>query len=152
MRHTPFVTTPSAAGAGVLELCDWLRRVRNQIRIFESSGAALSGAEPRRQRPPLGAPVTGDMYVVGTVPTGAWPGRPTIWRSGPGRRGCSPTAEAGWMAYSVAAGKVYFRDTSAWLPYIAPSAYIQTLMDDVDEATARRRWGWPTCCAMAHRR
>lgn len=118
-----------------LELADQLRRMRDQIRIFERT-APLYRVQSLGANTPPGAPTAGDMYVVGTVPTGAWAGQAgnlaqwtgTVWQF--------TTAEAGWLAYSVAAGKVYFRGAAAWIPYVGPSSFIETLMDDANTSAA----------------
>lgn len=123
-----------------LELADQLRRMRDQIRIFERT-APLYRVQSLGANVPPGAPVTGDMYVVGAVPTGAWAGQAGNLAQWTGAVWQFTTAETGWMAYSVASGKVYFRGTSAWLPYVAPSAFIETLMDDANAAAARATLG-----------
>ncbi|MDF2621398.1 MAG: hypothetical protein K0S00_4057, partial [Xanthobacteraceae bacterium] len=123
-----------------LELADQLRRMRDQIRIFERT-APLYRVQSLGANAPPGAPVTGDMYVVGTVPTGAWAGQAGSLAQWTGLVWQFTPAEPGWMVYSAANGRVYFRGTSGWLPYIGPSPFIETFMDDVNDAAARTTLG-----------
>lgn len=123
-----------------LELADQLRRMRDQIRIFERT-APLYRVQSIGSNTPPGAPVDGDMYIVGTAPTGAWVGQAGNFAQWTGSSWLFTTVEPGWMGYSVANGNVFFRSTSVWIPYVGPSSFIQALMDDANDAAARATLG-----------
>ncbi|MDF2809303.1 MAG: hypothetical protein K0S56_334 [Microvirga sp.] len=90
--------------------------------------------------PPV-SPVAGDFYLVWTAPTGAWVGQANNLAQWTGSAWQFTTTEGGWLVYNIATGQQFIRGLSGWQVYVPPSAYMATVMDDADAATARATLG-----------
>lgn len=121
-------------------LAEQVRALIARARILEATAPFYLVQSIGSNTPPV-SPVAGDMYVVGPAPTGAWAGQASNLAQWTGSAWQFTTVQPGWMGYSVANGNVYFRSTSVWIPYVGPSSFIQTLMDDANDAAARATLG-----------
>lgn len=105
-----------------LELADQLRRMRDQIRIFERT-APLYRVQGILNAPPA-SPVAGDFYLVWTAPTGAWVGQAGNLAQWTGSVWQFTTPEGGWIVYNIATGQQFIRGLTGWQVYVAPSAFM----------------------------
>lgn len=118
-----------------------------QVRALVARAGILEAARPNYKvqslgaNTPPGSPVTGDMYVVGTSPTGAWSGQANNLAQWTGSAWLFTAADHGMSVVSVATGVLSVWNGTAWLAYVAPSSFIATLMDDADAAAARATLG-----------
>jgi hypothetical protein len=84
---------------------------------------------------PPGSPVTGDMYVVGTVPTGAWAGRGKNLAQWINSAWQFTAPEGGWMAFNAADDSLYIYDDSAWaVSGSVAAAAAEAARDDAEAA------------------
>ncbi len=115
-----------------------------QVRALIAQAGIIKAARPNYEvqslggNAPPGAPVTGDMYVVGTVPTGAWSAMANNLAQWAGSAWLFTAPSRGTTVVSVATGIVSIWSGAAWLPYKAPTPYIETLMDDINDARGAR--------------
>lgn len=93
-----------------------------QVRALVAKAGILEATAPLYQvqtigaNSPPGSPVSGDMYVVGTVPTGAWAGRANNlaqWTGSGGWLFISPSS--GWMAFNADNSTLYQYTGSSWV-------------------------------------
>lgn len=90
---------------------------------------------------PPGAPVTGDLHVVGTAPTGTWAGQANNLAQWTGSAWLFTAPQRGATVVSAANSKTYIWSGGAWGVYVPPSPFIEGLMDDADAAAARATLG-----------
>lgn len=118
-----------------------------QVRELVAKAAIIESARPSYgvvsvgSNTPPGSPVTNDMYVVGTSPTGAWSGQSNNLAQWTGSAWQFTAPTGGTTAVSEATNSVYVFSGAAWNVYVAPSSFIATLMDDADAAAARTTLG-----------
>lgn len=117
-----------------------------QVRVLVARAGILKAAAPvyRVQgilNTPPGSPVAGDFYLVWTAPTGAWVGQANNLTQWTGSAWQFTTSESGWIVYNIATGQQFIRGSSGWQVYVAPSAFMATVLDDADAATARATLG-----------
>lgn len=118
-----------------------------QVRALVAKAAIIEASRPSYgvvsvgSNTPPGSPVTNDMYVVGTSPTGAWSGQANALAQWTGSAWQFTAPEGGTTAVSAATNATYIFSGTAWNAYVAPSSFIATLMDDADEAAARTTLG-----------
>lgn len=111
---------------------------------------------------PPPAPTTGDSYVVGTAPTGAWAGQAKNIATWTGSAWMFTPSEGGWHVYSVAADALYSFVGGGWgltngvasvvgqtgvvsaahIKNAIASTFFQTLMPAVDAAAALTALGF----------
>lgn len=111
---------------------------------------------------PPPAPTTGDSYVVGTAPTGAWAGQAKNIATWTGSAWMFTPPEGGWHVYSVAADALYSFVGGGWgltngvasvvgqtgvvsaahVKNAIASTFFQTLMPAVDAAAALAALGF----------
>lgn len=107
-----------------------------QVRALVARAGILEAARPNYEVQSLGSntppasPVTNDMYVVGTSPTGAWAGQANNLAQWTGSAWLFTAADHGVSVVSAATGVLSVWNGTAWLAYVAPSAFMQTMMDD----------------------
>ena len=117
-----------------------------QVRAMVAQAGIIKAAAPvyRVQgilnSPPV-SPVAGDFYLVWTAPTGAWVGQSGNLAQWAGSAWMFTTTESGWIVFNVATGQQFIRGLSGWQVYTAPSAFMATVLDDADAATARATLG-----------
>ena len=121
-------------------LLSQVRSMLDQIGIFEKARPNYEVQSLGANAPP-GAPVTGDLYVVGPAPTGAWAGQANNLAQWTGSAWLITAPQRGATVVSAATGKTYIWSGSAWGVYVPPSAFIETLMDDANAAAARATLG-----------
>ncbi|TSJ64619.1 DUF2793 domain-containing protein [Starkeya sp. 3C] len=121
-------------------LLSQVRSMLDQIGIFEKARPNYEVQSLGTNAPP-GAPVTGDLYVVGTAPTGAWAGQANNLAQWTGSAWLITAPQRGTTVVSVATGKTYIWSGGAWGVYVPPSPFIEGLMDDADAAAARATLG-----------
>ncbi|ADH91614.1 conserved hypothetical protein [Ancylobacter novellus DSM 506] len=125
-----------------------------QVRALVARAGILEAARPNYEvqslgaNTPPGSPVTNDMYVVGTSPTGAWAGHANNLAQWTGSAWLFTAADHGMSVVSVATGDLYVWNGTSWLAYVAPTSFIQTLMDDTTAAEARTTLGATAFRAM----
>lgn len=118
-----------------------------QVKALTAKAAIIEAARPSYgvvsvgSNTPPGSPVTNDMYVVGTSPTGAWSGQSNNLAQWTGSAWQFTAPTRGTTAVSTATNGVYIFSGAAWNAYVAPSSFIATLMDDADAAAARTTLG-----------
>jgi hypothetical protein len=118
-----------------------------QVRALIAQAGIIKAARPNYEvqslggNAPPGSPVTGDMYVVGTAPTGAWAGRANNLAQWTGSAWLFTAPDRGTTVVSVATGIVSIWGGAAWLPYIGPGAFMQTLMPAATQAAAQTTLG-----------
>ncbi|MDQ0305354.1 DUF2793 domain-containing protein [Ancylobacter polymorphus] len=118
-----------------------------QVRELVAKAAVIEAARPSYgvvsvgSNTPPGSPVTNDMYVVGTSPTGAWSGQANNLAQWTGSAWQFTAPTGGTTAVSEATNGVYIFSGTAWNLYVAPSSFIATLMDDADADAARTTLG-----------
>lgn len=121
-------------------LLSQVRSMLDQIGIFEKARPNYEVQSLGANAPP-GAPVTGDLYVVGTAPTGAWAGQANNLAQWTGSAWLITAPQRGATVVSAANGKTYIWSGGAWGVYVPPSPFIEGLMDDADAAAARATLG-----------
>lgn len=118
-----------------------------QVRDLVAKTAIIEAARPSYgvvsvgSNTPPGSPVTNDMYVVGTSPTGAWSGQSNNLAQWTGSAWQFTAPLGGTTAVSAATNGTYIFSGAAWNIYVAPSSFIAALMDDADAAAARTTLG-----------
>ena len=121
-------------------LLSQVRSMLDQIGIFEKARPNYEVQSLGTNAPP-GAPVTGDLYVVGTVPTGAWAGQANNLAQWTGSAWLITAPQRGATVVSAANGKTYIWSGGAWGVYVPPSAFIEGLMPAANAAAARATLG-----------
>ncbi|UJX46647.1 DUF2793 domain-containing protein [Xanthobacter sp. YC-JY1] len=97
-------------------LAERARELIERQRVLDAGVAIYSALTVGLNTPPA-APVTDDLYVVGTAPTGAWSGYAghlAIWS---GTAWLMTAPEEGMHAYDKSLGKIWARGVSAWTLY-----------------------------------
>lgn len=99
-----------------------LRELIERQRLLDTSVPSYVAAGVGINAPP-GAPAAGDLYVVGTAPTGAWAGYAGYVAVATDAGGWRFTAaEHGWRVYDTATDTEWVRTGSAWLALTPISA------------------------------
>ena len=114
----------------LVERADILRAARPNYEV-QSLGANA----------PPGAPATGDLYVVGTTPTGAWAGQPNNLAQWTGSAWLFSAPQRGATVVSAANSKTYIWSGGAWGVYVPPSPFMETVMPAANDAAARTTLG-----------
>jgi hypothetical protein len=152
VAHVVLYTSPRRSGADIMV------KVRELLAQIDLLGASVPyyKAQSVGSNTPPGSPVAGDQYVVGTSPTGAWAGQAKNIAGWTGSAWQFTAPAGGWHAYSVATNLQYAYVAGSWqltdgvasvagntgtvtaaqLKTAVATAYIQTLLDDVDGAAA----------------
>lgn len=91
-----------------------------QVRALRDKALILEAALPcyRVQNvtnTPPGSPVSGDMYALGTAPTGAWAGKAGNLAQWTGAAWQFTAPGAGWLAYRAGTGMYVFN--TSWLVF-----------------------------------
>ncbi|WP_454914974.1 DUF2793 domain-containing protein [Xanthobacter sediminis] len=107
VRGSPLRWEGAAAGQNVVDLIARARLIQSGV-TTTAVAAAMGNAPP-------GAPITGDTYLVGTAPTGAWAGHAGQLATWTGTDWSFRVAGQGWRVYSRATGAEYVRSASAWV-------------------------------------
>lgn len=121
-------------------LATWVQRLVAKTAVIEAARPSYGVVSVGSNTPP-GSPVTNDMYVVGTSPTGAWSGQSNNLAQWTGSAWQFTAPDGGTTAVSAATNATYIFSGAAWNVYAAPSSFIATLMDDADAAAARTTLG-----------
>ncbi|MDF2621317.1 MAG: hypothetical protein K0S00_3976 [Xanthobacteraceae bacterium] len=117
-----------------------IRRALEKITVLEQARPNYEAQTVGSNTPP-GSPVNGDMYVLGVAPTGAWSGHANNLAQWTGSAWLFTAPERGTTVVSAATGVLSVWNGASWLPYVGPSSFIQTLMDDANAAAARATLG-----------
>jgi hypothetical protein len=94
-----------------------------QVRALIAQAGIIKAARPNYEvqslgsNAPPGAPVTGDLYVVGTAPTGIWAGRANNLAQWTGSAWLFTAADHGTSVVSVATGIVSIWNGTAWTTF-----------------------------------
>ena len=134
-------TGANQTGASYTIRFDAPSRIKNvtllaQVRELIAQAGIIRAARPNYEvqslgtNAPPGAPVTGDLYVVGTAPTGAWAGQANNLAQWTGSAWLITAPQRGTTVVSAANSKTHIWSGSAWGVYVPPSPFIETLMGD----------------------
>lgn len=74
---------------------------------------------------PPGSPTTGQVYIVGASPTGAWAGQANALARWSGSAWVFYTPRSGWLAYVIDETEFYHYTGSAWTRHISRPVDIQ---------------------------
>ncbi|ADH87367.1 hypothetical protein Snov_0030 [Ancylobacter novellus DSM 506] len=116
--------------------------VHNRLVSVLDAIGAIENARPNYEvlsvgsNAPPGSPVVGGLYVVGTVPNGAWVGQANNLAQWTGAAWLFTAPERGTTVVSAATGIVSIWNGTTWGAYVAPSSFIATLMDDASASAA----------------
>lgn len=110
VAHTVLYTSSRRSGADIME------RVRKLIAQIDLLGAAVPYYEVQSlgANTPPASPTPGDLYVVGTSPTGAWAGQAKNIASWTGSVWKFTVPDGGWHAYSKAVNLQYAYVAGSW--------------------------------------
>lgn len=99
-----------------------------QVRSLIAQAGIIAAARPNYEvqslgsNTPPGSPVTNDMYVVGTAPTGAWAGRANNLAQWGGTAWLFTAASRGTTVVSAATGELYTWNGTTWVAQIGGTA------------------------------
>ncbi|QTL01903.1 DUF2793 domain-containing protein [Aquabacter sp. L1I39] len=97
----------------VAEVADSIADLVKQAQFLTQSGNPILCVAVGTNTPP-GSPATGDTYVIGTSPSGAWAGRAGQFARWTGTAWYFSAPAVGAMAIDTTALELYMRGSSAW--------------------------------------
>ncbi len=97
-------------------LAERTRELIERQRILDAGVAIYSALTVGLNTPPA-TPVTDDLHVVGTAPTGAWAGYAGYLAIWSGSAWLTTAPEEGMHAYDRSVGRIWARGASAWTLY-----------------------------------